>query len=129
MNNLERFKAANALSPVVSGAVREGGGAHYVLKDGSVWDLSGFECSQIDTPVWEFAGDTDAPLTAEQLQAQCDAFVKGLELYLEAMNKFVVTDLTRIKQLFEASALTPALQAAMLQATIARMGEVSAKYD
>jgi hypothetical protein len=55
-SNLERFKLANAQSPVVAGSAKGTGGqgAIYVLADGTSFDLSAEECAALTGgPRWD----------------------------------------------------------------------------
>lgn len=52
--NVQQFLDANALSPVISGAVigQGGQGAHYTLENGAVFELSHDDCETIGKPRW-----------------------------------------------------------------------------
>lgn len=59
MTRVEKFMAANKLSPVVSGsAIGNGGqGARYTLKNGMRFILSADDCRKIGHPRWDLPDD------------------------------------------------------------------------
>lgn len=96
-----------------------------------MWDLTLEDCKALPEtgPLWDAGGVVEPlPLTAEQLQAECDAFVKAMDERADAFYKWVGAEAERIYMLIEASQAAPTLRSAILAGLLAEIHRVGNKY-